>query len=242
MKPHLNTIIVALAILLGVFILSGAYKNRNRSNDVILVTGSASKDFSSDLVSWSAQFQAFGKELPVASASLKVSQEKVNAFLLGKGISEKEIVFSAIEVERVNNWVEEGQGKGHYEFVGYDLKQTVSIQSREVNKVERVSREITDLIFQGLQITSNSPEYYYTQLADLKIEMVAAATADAQTRAQQIAEKSGASLGHLRYASMGVFQITAQNSSEDYAWGGSFNTSSREKTASIVMRLQFGID
>jgi hypothetical protein len=242
MKQHLNTIILSLAIIIGVWILASNYRNRNRSNDLIMVTGSASKDFTSDLISWTAEFSASGKEMQLASAQLKESQSKVSAFLLGKGISEKEIVFSAIAVEKEEVWVSDGNDRGHYEFKGYLLKQGVTIQSREVSKVERVSREITDLIFQGLQITSNQPEYYYTQLADLKIEMVAAATADAKVRAQQIAENSGADLGHLRYASMGVFQITAQNSSDDYEWGGSFNTSSREKTASIVMRLQFGID
>ena len=40
---------------------------------------------------------------------------------------------------------------------------------------------------------------------------------------------------------MGVFQIIAQNSNEDYSWDGAFNTSSKQKTATITMRLQFGI-
>ena len=41
---------------------------------------------------------------------------------------------------------------------------------------------------------------------------------------------------------MGVFQITAENSSEEYEWGGSFNTSSRRKTASVTIRLKYEID
>jgi hypothetical protein len=44
------------------------------------------------------------------------------------------------------------------------------------------------------------------------------------------------------YADMGVFQITAENSSEEYEWGGSFNTSSRRKTASVTIRLKYEID
>ncbi|MEY3742457.1 MAG: hypothetical protein RL371_1361, partial [Bacteroidota bacterium] len=46
----------------------------------------------------------------------------------------------------------------------------------------------------------------------------------------------------LMYADMGVFQITAENSSEEYEWGGSFNTSSRRKTASVTIRLKYEID
>jgi hypothetical protein len=40
---------------------------------------------------------------------------------------------------------------------------------------------------------------------------------------------------------MGIFQITAQNSAEDYSWGGTFNTSSKRKTASITVKLEFEI-
>jgi uncharacterized protein len=41
---------------------------------------------------------------------------------------------------------------------------------------------------------------------------------------------------------MGIFQITAQNSNEDYSWGGTYNTASKEKTASITMKLNYEVD
>jgi len=41
---------------------------------------------------------------------------------------------------------------------------------------------------------------------------------------------------------MGVFQITGTNSAEDYSWGGSFNTDSKYKTASITVRLVYEVD
>lgn len=40
---------------------------------------------------------------------------------------------------------------------------------------------------------------------------------------------------------MGIFQITGQNSDEDYSWGGTFNTESKEKTASITMKLDYKV-
>ena len=48
--------------------------------------------------------------------------------------------------------------------------------------------------------------------------MIEAATKDAKNRAETIAENGGGSLGKLTYASMGVFQITAENSSDEYSW------------------------
>ena len=69
--------------------------------------------------------------------------------------------------------------------------------------------------------------------------MISAATKDANNRAKNIAKNAESKVGKLKSAKMGVFQIVGQNSSESYSWGGSFNTSSKRKTASITMKLFF---
>ncbi|WP_342774044.1 SIMPL domain-containing protein [Muriicola soli] len=79
-------------------------------------------------------------------------------------------------------------------------------------------------------------------MADLKIEMIAQATEDARLRAEKIAQNAGGELGDLLSAKMGVFQITGQNSDEEYSWGGVYNTSEKKKTASITMRLDYEVD
>jgi len=71
--------------------------------------------------------------------------------------------------------------------------------------------------------------------------MLAEASQDGYQRAKTIAENGEADLGRMMNCSMGVFQIVAQNSSEDYSWGGSFNTSSKKKTATITVKLQYQV-
>ena len=127
------------------------------------------------------------------------------------------------------------------EFTGYRLSQSVQVSLSDVAKVEKISREVTELLNKGVQLYSEQPRYYYKELEDLKIEMVSRATENARVRAEKIAENSGASLGELIRADMGIFQITGQNSNEDYSWGGVFNTSSKEKTASITMKLSYRV-
>ena len=61
--------------------------------------------------------------------------------------------------------------------------------------------------------------------------MIAAATKDASERAMQIANNANSRLGDLIQAKMGVFQITAKNSTEGYSWGGTHNKTSKHKTA-----------
>ena len=36
-----------------------------------------------------------------------------------------------------------------------------------------------------------------------------------------------------------TLQITGQNSAEEYSWGGSFNTTSKKKTATITVKLDY---
>ena len=127
-------------------------------------------------------------------------------------------------------------------FEGYSLEQNLKISSKKVDLVENTSRQVSELIDAGIELKSAAPQYYYTKLATLKLKMIEAATKDAHERAEKIAENGGGSLGKLMFADMGIFQITAENSSEEYEWGGSFNTSSRRKTASVTIRLKYAID
>jgi len=126
--------------------------------------------------------------------------------------------------------------------MGYNLSQSVSLESSELDKVTTISREITELLNRGVQINSHAPEYFYTKLADLKIEMISKATENARIRAEMIALNSGSNLGRLTIGKMGIFQITGQNSSESYSWGGALNTSSRYKRATITMKLTYEVD
>jgi uncharacterized protein len=166
-------------------------------------------------------------------------RERVRKHLTAKGVKNEDIQFSSVDINREYNSRYDDHGNYYSEFIGYSLTQRVTIESSDVDKIERISREVTDLINFGLEFYSNPPKYYYTKLNELKIQMIAAATEDARVRAEQIAENANSSLGSLKNASMGVFQIIGQHSNEDFSWGGSFNTSSKMKTATITVRLEF---
>jgi len=171
---------------------------------------------------------------------LNKDQRSILKYMLSRGVKRDEIVFQAVDIQKeFYTEYDENDRARNSVFSGYNLTQNLKIQSKNVDLVEQISREVTELIDLGIEFTSLAPEYYYTQLATLKLKMIEAATADAKERADKIAENAGSSLGELKDAEMGVFQITGQNTSEDYSWGGSFNTSSKKKTANITIRLKY---
>jgi hypothetical protein len=231
---------IAISVVLSAYLLADAYRNRNESSDVISVTGLGSKDFTSDLIVWSGSFHKMNTDLRIAYSELDNAREVIKSYLTEKGIQQEGIIFSAIDiVQQFDSRYDENGNQLSSVFKGYRLQQNVQIESEQVEKVEEVSRNITELINSGIEFYSNKPSYYYTKLAELKIEMIAEATKDASIRAQKIAENAGGSLGELKSADMGVIQIVGQNSSDDYSWGGSFNTTSKNKTASITVNLQY---
>jgi len=126
-------------------------------------------------------------------------------------------------------------------FTGYRLSQGFTVESKSVDAVENVSREISSLIAQGVSIEAMQPDYYYTKLDDVKLSLIEKASADARVRAEKIAVNAGAKLGGVASARMGVFQITGANTNEEFSAGGSFNTSSRQKKARITMRVEYRI-
>jgi len=242
MKNQFSAIVFSIAIVAAAIIMANAFLNRNKSNQMISVTGLGETNFTSDLIVWEGVFTKNNVDLQQAYADLDRDKKIVTEYLTSRGIGENELVFNAVvTTERTkSDYTTDGRYLGET-FVGYSLTQTIKLESADVDKIETISRQITELLNQGVQFYSQPPRYYYTKLADLKIEMISRATEDARVRAEKIAENSGAKLGQLISANLGVFQITGQNSGEDYSWGGTFNTSSKAKKASITIKLDYRV-
>ena len=239
---YLSAIIFSIAIVIAAWFLGDSYVDRANPDGTISVTGAGSENFTSDLIVWEGRFSQINENLESAYTQLNQDKNTVRNYLIEKGIKEDNIVFNSVQT---NEQREQQYQNGNYVgsiFKGYQLTQSIKIESNDVELIENVSREITELLNKGVQFNSTPPRYYYTKLADLKIEMISKATEDARVRAEKIAENSGGTLGELKSANMGVFQITGQNSGEDYSWSGAYNTADKRKTASITMRLEYEID
>lgn len=243
MRAYLNTIILAIAIIIFAIVAGGAYKYKFKSQDKIVVNGGAEKDFVSDLVVWTGNYSRSSFDLKEAYATLKSDEAAIRNYLTKKGIAPTELVFSSINITK--NFANRFDAQGRVTettFSGYSLTQNVKVESKNIDKVEAISREVTELIQQGIEFNSTEPAYYYSKLSELKIDLLAKASEDAKNRAESIAKNAGSSLGELKSANMGVFQITGKNSDEEYSYGGTFNTSSKNKTAKITLKTEYSVN
>jgi hypothetical protein len=241
-KNNLRFLFLPLSILLSSWVFSVTWKRTHRQGETITVTGLSTRDFSSDLIVWSGSFSAKASDLKEAYKVLISDQALIKDYLEQKGITAKEMLFSSVSINRDYNSVYNPDGSRKDVFTGYTLSQKVEISSKRVAVIEKIAREVTEILNKDIEFYSNPPEYYYIKLDELKLQMLAEAAANARLRAERMAENAGASLDKLRNADMGIFQITARNSGEDLSWGGTFNTSSKEKTARITIKASYFVN
>jgi hypothetical protein len=108
------------------------------------------------------------------------------------------------------------------------------VQSSNVNLIRDVSLDAASLVERGLSVTVNAPEYYYTKLSEIKIDIQADAAKDAMIRGRRIAEATGRNLGVLTNARMGVLQITPENSNITSDYGVNDVSAIRKEITAVV--------
>jgi uncharacterized protein len=231
--------VLGVSLILSSLIFGWFYSNKQKGDEAITVTGSAKRRISSDLVVWSAGVSAQSAALTDAYKQLSDSTPRIKEYLLGKGIPENQMTVSSITTTTLHGRDSDGNETG--QITGYSLSQQIEVRSNDVAKIGQIAREATELINQGILIESQAPRYYYTQIGDLKIEMLGEAARDAKERATRIAQSTGNSIGAVRSAKMGVLQITAADSTDvsDY---GVYDTSTIEKDMTAVVNVSFAVD
>jgi uncharacterized protein len=229
--------LLAIGLVAAAWIAAAAAVRIADSRSTITVTGSAKRQIRSDMVVWRGTFSAQAPTLQEAYTTLSGAHERVRDYLVSKGLADTNLVFGSISTFTFRD---RKSGMETSAITAYRLSQTVEVRSRDVDGITALAHESTELIQKGIEFESGNPEYLYTRLADLKVEMLAQATKDARSRADEMAKNSGSAIGKLRGARMGVFQITPAYSTaiSDY---GMNDTSSLLKDITAVVSVSFSV-
>lgn len=235
----LGICIVVATVAASVILAGGALKVLKFSQQQITVTGSAQQEIKSDTVIWKGNFSRREADLKTAYQSLKSDLAKVNAYLTSKKVAKDDIVATQVSTEIIYKKNEKGNSTNEIE--AYRLTQGVEVRSKDVDRVTDISRQSTELIDQGVEFMSEAPQYFYSKLDGLKVEMLAKATENAKERATNMVKASGNRIGFMRQARMGVFQITPADSTSVSDWGENDTTSLLKKVTAVVS-VSFSIE
>jgi len=248
---QLGGVFFAVANIICVAILAYVYLAVKLEPKTLEVKGSAKKAIVSDTVTWQGTITARDADLVKAYDKIKADADRVSAFIKAAGIPDAEVTVSAISTAKI--FKKEvipaaATGEGHAaqhptimetnQIELYVLTQSISIESQDMQRVPAVSRSITSLIKDGVEIESGSTQYLYSKLSELKIDMLAEATKDATLRATQIVSNANGNLGKLVEAKMGVMQINPKGVT-DVSGTGNNDTTSLEKEILAVVTVRF---
>lgn len=230
--------LLGASLIAAALILSGTWRANKKLDQTINVVGSAKKEIVSDFGIFRCAVRG---ESPTPAASwqqLQASKPKLFAYLQEQGIPADQVRPLPVTTYSVPEFNEQGRETGR--TVKVVTTQRFEVQSKDVKKVEQLALGVAALVEQGVLVEPETPEYHYSGLSELKVEVQALAAQDAMERARRIAAASGAKLGDIRSARMGVLQITPRHSNmvSDY---GVNDLSSIEKEITAVVSASFAL-
>ena len=225
--------VLALSLIFATLIGSWTLYTVRTFDNNLSVTGSAKTSVQADSVKWSSTISRTVLESQLQSGYSQIAKDAVlvQNFLKNQGIDESAVTITPV----ISNQVYDNSGNAPRQ---YTLNQTFLVQSTDVQKITDLAKNTQAITSQGVIFSTNSPEYYYSKLADLRVSLLADAIRDAKARATVIAQSSGTQVGALKSASTGVVQVLAPNSVEvsDY---GQYDTSSIAKDVMVTVRATF---
>lgn len=200
-------IILALGILgSGCYIGKGFQKGRE-ADRYVTVKGLAEVAVVADKAFWPIRFSVTSNDLTEAMNKIRTNERQVREFLTARGILPENITINNFEVNdrRADPY------NSNYEGDRYIITQILMARTDNPEQISQALQDVAQLTETGVILTSNyygmQPAYLYTKLNDLKPQMIADATANARVAAEQFAKDSGSTLGNIRRANQGQFQI-----------------------------------
>lgn len=220
---HVWILAIALAIGLlgaGFFISQGVYHAKAQDR-YITVKGLATRDVKATLGVWEIGFRRVGDNLITVNQQLNKDQAQVLAFLKNKGFAATDIELKPAKVtDLFADPYSSARNDPNAQKRRYIVTGGVQVHSTDVDLIQRVSQQVSELLSQGISLTFDSPtfgpnpSYFYTALDSIRPAMLAEATQSARTIAEQFVKDSHSNLGGIRRASQGVFQIMGRNAED----------------------------
>ena len=236
MQKTVIPIVVAVILALSFVVVANIFSNTAvsiKNKGYVTVKGYAKQELKSDLGIFKATITAENPDLKACYAQLAADRDKVKIYLGKKyDVTGKELEISPAGIKEVYKINERGFETD--EFVKYELLQQLKVESNDVEKIEAISSNIIDVLNEGVKIFIQQPQYVYTRLEDLKVEMIGRATDNARERALKIAKEGKFRLGPIASVRVGIFQITPANSTEVSDYGFNDTTSIDKEIKSVV--------
>ncbi len=235
-------LLLAIGMAAAAFILGVQAKKAVSGQQSITVKGLAEKPIQADSAEWQIDIVVTDATQAGALKKLALEQNVVEAFLKEQGLE-------------ASTWVADvEQLLPHYEEVfvkdiprqvqnGYDAIQTIHVTTNDLVKITAANKALLQLRIDNHPVTARSPNYLVSNLEEIKMSLIADATKNARMRATEFVKQDGVKVGVMKSASQGAFYILPVSGQvSDDSYGGTYDKSTIDKTARVVVTIVYNID
>lgn len=220
-------IILGIAIIAGSWILGYYFEQSRAAQRYVTVKGLSEREVRADRASWTLVGTYGAESIAEAQQYIREHESKVVAFLTERGFPTADITTSQINVSR-------NMREQTYSPFTVDVR--VMVETDSVDLVAEAAAQVSQLIQRGILLSGDrwiaGPRYFFTNFQDIKTEMLAEATQNARTAADEFAVNADSEVGDIKYANQGIFQILP----------GSRNNEQEEFYADKVIRVVTTVD
>ena len=203
-------------IIMGACIADGL-TSAFQSDRIVTVKGLSEREVPADKVIWPLVYKELGNDPAEMYDRLATKNHKVIDFLKEKGIAEKEICESAIQVsDRQADSYDQNNV-----LYRYKATSVITVTSSQVELIRKIMQSQSELMKMGIALVTeeygtNIVKYEFTGLNKIKPDMIEESTKNARATAEKFAKDSESKLGKIRSASQGQFSIDNRDSNTPY--------------------------
>ncbi|HEU4778263.1 MAG TPA: SIMPL domain-containing protein [Steroidobacteraceae bacterium] len=188
-------------------------------------------------------FQVKGATIAEALGKLRQERPALDQFLAAAGFDAASLTESNESSEPNYEQVEGRNGNMRSVQEGYVARQSVTVNTADIGKIIAAARGIVQFEADGHPVSFGEPQFLVSNLEEVKMSLIAAAMQNSRTRAGEFAKNGDVEVGRMRSASQGAFYILAAGADQDVSdWGGSYDKSTVDKIARVVVTVDYGIE
>jgi len=224
----------------GYFIGRGTARFKSEVRTVT-VKGLVEREVNADEAVWTLSLRRAGDDLGESHRRISKDRDAVLAFLQRQGFSDDEITRQPTRtVDKLAREFGQPQATERFRFL---VTNTIVVRTANVELVQKSLGATEELLKAGVILdgeregSAANPRYLVSKFNDLRPQLLAAATKNARTIAQQFAADSGVSVGKIHSANQGSIQIFGSDGNDE---SGPYSpTSAAVKKIRVVSTFAF---
>ncbi|HMT47290.1 MAG TPA: SIMPL domain-containing protein [Novosphingobium sp.] len=201
---------MAVGWVVGGSLLGNGLVRAKEAARPVPVRGLAEREVTADLATWTIAYSATSEDFATAQASVDRDTESIRAFF-------RELGFPADDLQPTGANVSQFTDNGVQRFT---VRQRMTLRSTDIKRAQSAVKRQFELVRRGVVLEEGSGmAFTFTKLNAIKPAMVADATRDARASAEQFAKDSGTSVGTIKSATQGYFEVQARDGDSGGGWG-----------------------